>query len=216
MSAVFHSFYKFRESVGENRLASLPDHIADEILTAALMLPLTEANLRWPVSTVITCSDATPSTDAYVSCGVSGELTATFYDSCVTKGTNVKMTDDLVSRLRAQMLFPEDDVIREVCTCMPSKLSEVRHHAHLLHVNLREFDGMALVTRRAAAFSTFPLRMTNGSDSEVTIGAACKGRSPSHQLNTRMRKFAARSILGCKKQAHFKIGTKDNPADDPT
>jgi len=94
------------------------------------------------------------------------------------------MTDDLVSRLRAQMLFPEDDVIREVCTCMPWKLSEVRHHAHLLHVNLREFDGMALVTRRAAAFSTFPLRMTNGSDSEVTIGAACKGRSPSHQLNT--------------------------------
>ena len=75
---------------------------------------------------------------------------------------------------------------------------------------------MARASLLIGAFTTMPLKLINGSDSEVCIGAWAKGRSPSASLNSRLLKTMARNVLACKTSANYKVFTKDNPADDPT
>ena len=42
----------------ENKLTRLPQHIRDELLTAALILPLSSSSVRWAVSPQVAATDA--------------------------------------------------------------------------------------------------------------------------------------------------------------
>ena len=188
----------------EHRLVRLPPDILDEITVAALSLPLIEASMRWPVSTRISCSDATPGSVASVSCGVSSQLAEAFFDSTVMKGKHIPMHTGLLQKLEARESdFPEDAAITEVVRCLPWKVDASHSFDTPLHVNIRELEGISEVARLAGRFTSFPAKLINGSDSEVSIGAWAKGRSPSYKLNARLRKAACLQAVSQKSLANF-------------
>ena len=45
--------------LSDNEVVKLPAHIREELMLAALHLPLAVANLRAPVSSTLSCTDAT-------------------------------------------------------------------------------------------------------------------------------------------------------------
>ena len=56
---LFHHVYAFIDQMPDKGLRKLPPYdVKDEILSAALVLPLAEASARWPVSIQISASDA--------------------------------------------------------------------------------------------------------------------------------------------------------------
>ena len=59
-------------------------------------------------------------------------------------------------------------------------------------------------------------RLVNASDSMVCIGCTAKGRSPSLLLNGSLRRHSARCIANRKVIGNLKVGTADNPSDDPS
>ena len=64
--------------------------------------------------------------------------------------------------------------------------------------------------------TTAPARHVDGTDSNVSLGAAAKGRSPSHLFIGRLNQLASRKILGRKELGNVKVDTKKNPADHPS
>ena len=60
------------------------------------------------------------------------------------------------------------------------------------------------------------MRVLNGTDSRVFLGAWAKGRSSFAQLNNIIRRCPGRCILFSPVLAHFWLDTKQNPADDPS
>ena len=57
---VFSRSYKWLTDLPEHKMIALPVDIREELIAAACLLPIAVANLRSPLSTVVTCSDATP------------------------------------------------------------------------------------------------------------------------------------------------------------
>lgn len=56
--AIFHHVYKYLDRLEDGQLYRIPQHIVDELVTAALLLPFSGCNIRWPVSVQISASDA--------------------------------------------------------------------------------------------------------------------------------------------------------------
>ncbi len=61
-----------------------------------------------------------------------------------------------------------------------------------------------------------PLRVVNGVDSRVCLGAFAKGRSSAGRLNHVLRSCLGWSILGNNQLKQFYIASKKNSADDPS
>ena len=61
-----------------------------------------------------------------------------------------------------------------------------------------------------------PLRIVNGTDSKVSLGAFAKGRSSSKALNHILRGCLGWAVMGRKQFKQFYVNTHDNPADDPS
>ena len=56
--SIFHHVYLYIENLPEGVPRKIPQYIVDELLTAALLLPLAAANIRWPVSIRLAATDA--------------------------------------------------------------------------------------------------------------------------------------------------------------
>ena len=55
-----HSIYTFVEGFPGGESKRLDDNSSDDLVAAALLLPFSSANVRWPLSTRISCTYATP------------------------------------------------------------------------------------------------------------------------------------------------------------
>ena len=66
------------------------------------------------------------------------------------------------------------------------------------HVNVQELSALASEVRRLAKLNSGSgSRIVCGSDSRVAIGAWCKGRSSSVQLNKVLRRSMGHAVLVC-------------------
>ena len=216
LSSVWNRLYKYRETMSEDKIEKLPADIRDDNLMASLCLPVAFSHLRWPIDTEVTCSDATPDSEAVVSCRVSAKLCESLYDTSVMRGCHVPFGASCRELAEAESEMPVDPLIEEVCDSMKWNLQTAKTFKNSLHVNLRELNGLCAVTKQASGLSLFPVRRVNGTDSLVSAGAFAKGRSPSYRLNQILRRNLGSLVAGQKSQAIFKIDTKHNQADDPT
>ena len=83
-------------------------------------------------------------------------------------------------------------------------------------MNLQELTEVTDELAEASMRSVGPQRLVNGTDSMVSLCAAAKGRSPSPLLNGILKRFSSRDLAGRKSMGNTKVGTKDNPSDDPS
>ena len=74
LTCTFHRIFKWCQNLSPKVFHKWPADVRDELLAAALTLPIAHSNLRWQVDTNLTATDATPTSFATVSCPVSRSL----------------------------------------------------------------------------------------------------------------------------------------------
>ena len=185
---------------------------------------MAEADLRAQVSTVISCSDATPTRGGLVSARVSRALAGTLYDRGEFRGFRTRL--DWTKRDHAVLTaaWEEGDgkdavlgsTLPEVIGAVPWEVDWEADFQHSAHVNIQEALAMKRRLIQSMSEGVVPLRLANGSDSWVTIGAWGKGRSSSIQLNGVIRSCVGPRVLGMRWLTNFYVPTSANPADDPS
>ena len=100
------------------------------------------------------------------------------------------------------------------------ELTRKHGYQNRVHVNLLELRAVKDERKAQARAQTWQrgsgLRSINLCDSRVVIGAWAKGRSSSRQINRVLRSCLGYAVAGRTKVCNVWVGTKSNPADDPT
>lgn len=196
-------------------MRKLPADIRDELAFGSLLLGVARAKWRWPVSTLTYCSDATKSSTAVVSATVSRDLAFKMYQGCEYQGKHIPFGASTMFDL-GDSGIPNNQVCEEIVRCKQWHLCDVQFFRDEIHVTYRELGAVCQCLRLRTTETLNPERIISGEDSSASIGAQGKGRSPSFKANSILRRHIGWGTLGNKSLSCFKVGTEDNPSDDPT
>ena len=116
----------------------------------------------------------------------------------------------------AAAILPPDPLVEELVRSMNWVVVSEGEFREMSHVNLQESNVIRHHLMRLCNLTTAPLRCVNVSDSLVGISAWAKGRSSSFKLNGLLRRALPWGLFGRKSLVNLHIGTKTNPADDPS
>ena len=216
LMSCFHRYYKFFNSLPPKTTSPFPHDIRDEIASSIINLAMASSNIRWPVSTRISCTDATPNTGAAVSATVSTALAQALYQHTEFRGQHIPFDLPAHAEETLSTLIPPDPTTTEVVRCMPWGEVSACGFDSSLHVNIREIGEVVREVERSVAESLLPQRCVNVSDSMVSIGAWAKGRSPAFRINSKLRKRAAWQVIGRKQMDQLHVASADCTADDPS
>ena len=214
LMSIFSRVYSWCRSLADDSPACLPADIRSELLAASWLLPLAETCIRWPVSSRVSATDATPSAGGAVYSHVGPDLVEALWRSTEQRGAYVRL-DTRAVRGPAS-LDTVEPLVGELFECMDWSVSRSRRFRTTKHVNLQELEEICEEVRAAARLSLQPSRHINGSDSLVAVGAWSKGRSSSYQINRRLRSVLSWKVLGQKSVENLHLATDRNPADEPS
>jgi len=82
LMACFHRIFRWKATLPQKGSFVIPADIKAEIVGAALMLPFAVANIRAPISTTISVTDATPLHGGPVRSNISRHLAHPLYNMC--------------------------------------------------------------------------------------------------------------------------------------
>ena len=196
-------------------------HIADELRSVALRLPLAVWNMRREISSVLTATDATPSSAGVGETYIPQKLASELFRRADYRGECVRLdqTQPPGSRL--------DRIHQSRCTEEKNELGASLqwlatgsyYFRQTSHVNLQELRAIRNVMRKRALDVTqhgkIHLVLT---DSQVYLGAVGKGRSSTYKINGVLRGMLPWLVVSntnavlALNYAH----TKSNPADRPS
>jgi len=216
---VFHRFFKFLATLSDEDLVTLPADIRDELFVALLLLPLAVADLRRPISNVISCTDATPCSGGACQFWGSKDLAKTLFRASEYRGQHVRLdkSDALNVEVRNKSApLQEEPILKDICDFAPWVVSRSVEYAESAHVNLRELEEFNVEIRDMSRRSLLPEDQVNVADSQVSIGAWAKGRSSSFQINGKLRRGLGYRVVFKKQLHNLYADTKTNPADDPS
>ena len=214
--AVFQETYKAIKKLPKSKLSSLPQKCQEEVLWATLLLPFAHSCVRWPVSTVISATDATPTHAGRAVAKVPSKLADLCYRFAVHKGEAVRL-DWACGRLQpssSMVQAPED--LEEVLLCARWRVTERSKFKVVSHINIQEMKVALKQLKNSIKQSDAGLRLVNLCDSRVVCGAWAKGRSSSRKLNALLRRVLGHSVAGRKCLVHVWVGTSKNLVDHPS
>ena len=213
LMCLFHRSFKWCSQLQISRAAVLPADICDELASAALMLPHAVGHIRWPVSARLSCTDATPQTGGAVAAVVSQRLADSLYRMTEFRGSHVRLD---TPHQPQSTLLPPDPLAAEIVKCIDWRVTRSHSFSETSHINLQEMHELRLELQDSANRSLTPLRLVNGTDSMVCLGAWARGRSSSYLLNGILRRTLGWQIMGRKSLSNFHLRSEDNPSDDPS
>ena len=114
------------------------------------------------------------------------------------------------------MMLPAFDELTALCRSADWVVTRSHDFARAAHINIQELSEVLFEVIRLAQNDPTPQRSINGPDSMVVIGARAKGRPASPPLNLVCRRATGWRVFGSKDMDQFKLGTHDNPSDDPS
>lgn len=214
--AYLHRFHKFCNGLSERQAVRPPADIIDELVCVALHLSVACTCIRWPISQVVFCTDATPDKVSSVVSRVHPDLAEALYYVTVSRGFHVPLDPGPAKLDEIDACLPCDPLSGEVVGSVSWSVSHAVVHGRSSQLNIRELEECCSSSDQISDLTLSPSRLVNGTDSVVFLGAIAKGRSSSLRLNSVLRKSASRKPLGRKYQCNFKVWSADNPADDPT
>lgn len=200
----------------------------DELWSLVLLAPLAVTDLRASFSDRIFMVDASNWGDAVVGAKLHGKMSEEIHRHGASKSAWTRLLSPFKSYLRGKGCLDPDSELPEGETgysehpvwevaargldygvLWKSKAKEGRH------INLGELRSY-IKAEQLGANDSCDQRLPIGSDSQVTIGAICKGRSASGCLNSLLRQSLP-VVLGCGiYSSPGYIGSARNPSDDPT
>ena len=214
--SLFHHIYVYIESLGDSKLTRLPQHIRDELLTAALVLPLSFSNARWGVSPQVAATDASSKGGGRASTLTTKVLAKTLFRFSEKRGEYCKL--DWIEHPISpptDMCQPPRALIQTMMKhrwCTTEKLIFRRRE----HINLLEMDMLKKEIQDRANSGRGNCRVVNLCDSRVAVGAYAKGRSSSRMLNHRLRCCLAWTLTSNLSISNLWVDTHSNPADYPS
>lgn len=201
--------------------------LIDELWSMALLGQLACINLRAETAAKVFATDASTWGMAAVEAEVPVDIVREVCRNSLTKSTWSRLLPPLQAWKRAKGLLdasdelPEGDVfdVRPLWELMARALTykecwrkEVRNNPHINILELRAF----LRHEARIAASSYSCRLLAGLDSQVALGALCKGRSASHLLNRELRRSLP-SVLGSDLSSfHMYFPSATNRSDAPT
>ena len=133
------SIFVWIQGLPEIHVVKLPHVIVEELWLAALQFPLATANLRAPVATKISCSDATPLSLGSVETTVSRELANALHRHSESKGKYTRLDWEGVGEGLADwhdVSLPP--LVLEALRGASWKVSSAVHLKHTKHVSAQE------------------------------------------------------------------------------
>ena len=200
----------------------------DELWSLVVLAPLAVTDLRAKFADFIFMVDASNWGDAVVCADLKGGMSQEVHRHCAAKSAWTRLLSPFKSLLRGKgCLSPEEElpegeesysehpVWETAARGLNYSLSWKAKAKDGRHINIGELRAY-LKAESLGAMRSCDLRIPVGSDSQVCIGAICKGRSASGCLNALLRQSLS-TVLGCGiYSSPGYIGSARNPADDPT
>lgn len=206
-----HAIHKFIDNAPERAPIKWRHDIREELMFSNLLLAISEAYLRWPVSTSVTCTDATVSSGATCDAFVSNHLAQSLYQSSEYRGKYVRIKG-------SQAVTPDAEessgLAKEICESLGWEQTSITKHRHASHINLQEAREIASVIKHQSRLTLLPSRHVNFSDSNVGLCSWAKGRSSSLHLNRIYRPLIGWQVMAQTLLVNLKVASDDNPADD--
>ena len=214
--SIFHHTYLFIDTLPEGVSRKIPQYICDELLTAVLLLPLASANIRLPVSTRISATDASLSGGGRASTLTTKVFSKMLYRFCEARGEHTRLDWE-------DMPLPPETTMRPAPESLVSSLqkhrwvaTESRRFAKKDHINLLELEMLKAEIRDRVNSGNAACHAVNLCDSRVVVGAFAKGRSSSKNMNHGLRSCLPWLLTGDLQVSNLWVDTHSNPADYPS
>lgn len=206
----------------------LPDSLVDELWSLVILSPLAVCDLRANFYDKIFMVDASSWGDAVVESPLPVGVASEIHRHCVTKSCWTKLLTPFKALQREKgVLATDEELPEEGVEFSEHPLWEVAArglHYSLRwkkraktgrHINIGELRSY-LKAESICASEVTDVRVPIGGDSQVTLGAVCKGRSASPALNSELRGFLAVQLGSGIYSSGGYVRSARNPADDPT
>ena len=214
--SVFSRTYKFMSRVEGSKPFKLPCAVKEELLQAALLLPVSHANIRMPVAARISCTDASLSGGGRACTLTSPAFAQLLYRIGVHNGEYSRLDWSLAPVVPPSSMDMCPTVIEKVLLQHRwIETHRVRYNKPS-HINLLEMRMVKEELKDLVHRCPRNLRTCNLVDSRVVAGAWAKGRSSSVKLNRLLRSCLGWAIAGGKRITNVWISTHSNPADHPS
>ncbi len=228
MMSLLDLVYVMQAGRERREVVRLSPAAVDELWSLVVLCPLAVTSLRSVFSDKVYMVDASNWGDAVISAGIDGGMRSEIHRHAATKSSWTRLLSPFKAMQRGKGCL---SVFEE----LPSGLQEYSEHP-VWEIAARAFDysvvwkqqakmgrhinkGELRAYLKAEELGAQPggdVRVPIGSDSQVCIGAVCKGRSASVCLNGLLKKSLGNVLsLGIYSAAGY-IGSARNPADDPT
>ena len=194
----------------------LPSSVREELLWMGLCLPVMHANMRWPVSQRIGASDASSTGGGRAVTYTEPHIAQTLFRFSEHIGEAVRLDWQEGSLAPPSAMHAAPSELEGLMLAHTWTTSHKCKFAHKQHINILELkmvkaELVDLVQKIPTAHRAVLLV-----DSRVAIGAFCKGRSSSRQLNRILRSMIGWSIAGEKSLHLIWVQSKSNPPDHPS
>jgi hypothetical protein len=210
----YDSVYEFMRREPQREHTVVPTSVIDELLTSVAL------TAWWSVPLHREFAPFFLATDASTGYGFGGSVA----NASISQ---VRAASRLCAQAGESVTLQRDDAEADPLATRPSfqlgaKKADFKtvfsiKAKHKAHINLLEASGLNLglewVLRNPRRHHK---RITILLDSRVVIGGAAKGRSSSKPLLRELRRTAALVLAGSLQPYYVHIGTKDNPADEPS
>ena len=217
LMSVLGEVFLFTSGMPERGDVRLPAAIIDELLIASLLIPFAEANLRNPVSTTVSATDATPIKAGRCAAVIPKKLARVLFRRCEGRGEHghLNWTEIETEYLPTTMTEPSADLDELLCS-LPWKDPIGYCFKDLSHINIQECVAVLDELERQVRYGFTKCRYIIAIDSRVCVGAIGKGRSSSVALNKILRKLLATALAADVDIRVLWVSTKANPADAPS
>ena len=212
--ACYDSIYDFMRVEPQRGIADVPDLVMDELLTSVSL------TAWWSVPLDRSFAPFIVATDASTGYGFGGCVADASIDEvravsrlCAQNGESVTLQHN-DSQTRPSTRRPPLELGARKGDFKTIFSIRARHKAH---INLLECSALNLGLEWVLLDpKRHHKRVAILLDSRVVIGGAAKGRSSSKPLLRELRRTAALVLAGSLQPYYVHIGTKDNPADEPS
>ena len=228
MMSLLDLVYVVQGGRDEKDIVSLPSDVVDELWSLVILTPLAVTDLRADFHSHVYMVDASSWGDAVVSAPLGRGVAEEIHRHGVAKSTWTRLLAPFKAVQREKGLLPVEDELpagEECFSSHPLWECAARGLSYQVvwkkkaksgrHINIGELGAM-VKAEELAGMCQEDCRVPIGSDSQVSLGAVCKGRSASPSLNKILRRSLPNCLgLGIYSSSGY-IPSAFNPSDDPT
>ena len=214
--SVFSRTYKFMSKVEKSKAFKLPCAVKEELLQAALLLPVCHSNVRMPVAARVSCTDASLRGGGRACTLTSPALAQLLYRIGVHNGEYARLDWHLAPIVPPSSMHMCPQVVEKVMLQHKWVETQQVRYNKPAHINLLEMRMVKEELKDLVHQCPCSLRTCNLVDSRVVAGAWAKGRSSSVKLNRILRSCLGWVIAGAKQITNVWVSTHSNPADYPS